>query len=67
MDIFFVELNDNVKIKSFATFELAFEFAKTLEKSDDKVKIYYEEYIDEFHGAETCCILTLLYSSEKIN
>ncbi len=67
MNIYYVEVNNNIKMKSFTTFELAFEFAKTLEKSDDKVKIYHEEYIDEFHGAETCCILTLLYSSEKIN
>ncbi len=66
MPIFFVELNDNVKIKSFATFELAFEFAKKFEKTDDTVKIYHEEFIDEFHGSETSCILRLVYSSNKI-
>ncbi len=67
MNIYYVEVNNNIKLKSFSTFELAFKFAKTLEKTDDNVKIYHEEYIDEFHGAETCCILTLLYSNEKIN
>ncbi len=67
MDIYYVEVNNNVKIKSFATFELAYEFAINLEKSDDTVKIYHEEYIDEFHGSETSCRLYLVYSSTKIN
>ena len=68
MDIYYVEIND-IKIRNFKTFELAFEFVQKLEQSDDKdvVKIYHEEYIDEFHGSETSCRVYLLYKSEKIN
>jgi len=66
MDIYYVEIND-VKIRNFKTFELALEFVKKHEQSDDILKIYHEEYIDEFHGSETSCRLYLLYKSEKIN
>ena len=66
MDIYYVEIN-NVKIRNFKTFELAYKFVQKYEQSDDLIKIYHEEYIDEFHGSETSCRLYLLYISEKIN
>jgi hypothetical protein len=68
MDIYYVEIN-GIKIRNFKTFELAFEFVQKHEKTDDKdvIKIYHEEYIDEFHGSETSCRVYLLYISEKIN
>jgi hypothetical protein len=48
MDIYYIEIND-IKIRNFKTFELAFEFVQKLEQPDDNdiVKIYHEEYIDE--------------------
>ncbi len=66
MDIYYVQI-DNIRIKSFSKFELAFDFIKNYEKTDSIFKIYHEEYIDEFHGLETSCRLYLVYSSEKIN
>ena len=66
MDIYYVEIN-NVKIRNFKTIELAYKFVQKYEQSDDLIKIYHEEYIDEFHGSETSCRLYLLYISEKIN
>lgn len=65
MDIYYVEIND-VKIRNFKTFELALEFVQKCDQSDDIVKIYHEEYIDEFHGSETYCRLYLLYINKKI-
>ena len=66
MDIYYVGIN-GIKIRNFKTFELAFKFVKKLAQSDDNdvVKIYHEEYIDEFHGSETSCRVYLLYKSEK--
>jgi hypothetical protein len=66
MDIYYLEV-DNIRVKSFSTFELAFKFSTTYDKTDSVVKIYHEEYIDEFHGSETSCRVYLLYISEKIN
>ena len=66
MDIYYLEV-DNIKVKSFSKFELALVLAKTYVKTDNLVKIYHEEYIDEFHGSETSCRLYLVYTSEKIN
>lgn len=70
MNIYYVEIN-GIKIRNFKTFELAFEFVQKLEQPDDNdnnndvVKIYHEEYIDEFHGSETSCRVYLLYKNEK--
>lgn len=65
MDIFYVEIN-NIKIKSFSTFELAFNFIKTFEESDDTIYIYHEEFVDEFHGSETSTRLYLVYTSKPL-
>lgn len=66
MDLYYLEV-DNIRVKSFSTFELAFKNAITYDKTDSLVKIFHEEYIDEFHGSETSCRLYLVYTSEKIN
>ena len=64
MDLYYLEV-DNIRVKSFSTFELAFKFAIPYDKTDSVVKIFHEEYIDEFHGSETSCRVYLLYKSEK--
>ena len=41
MDIYYLEV-DNIRVKSFSKFELAFKAAITYEKTDSLIKIYHE-------------------------
>lgn len=60
MEFYSVEIN-SINFKTFKTFELAFKFVQELQ---GEIKIYHEEFPDDFHGvSDAHCYKTLVWQS----
>jgi hypothetical protein len=63
MNIYILETNSNTESKNFKTLEDAIEYSNKLlnDNPNIKIKIYHQEFNDEFQNSDISCRVYLVY------